>query len=221
MASVILGLATIGDAIGIGLVTPDRQILGARYVSNARRELEFLPNLVSDFLASCDVRLADVDRIGVVTGPGNYTALRIGLSCAKTMAWVGSIPIVGIPTSIALSYPLRFVETIVIPILPTRPGWVSMAVMGMSAQTVHPLSADFVTTIKNMEDKLSEFESPIYAIGPELVVEKSTPMVIRVRHFVNGCDVAMLAIDGPVSPLEKIVPVYAHPPMIGTIKRNQ
>lgn len=42
-------------------------------------------------------------RIAVTTGPGSFTGLRIGLSAARGLGLARSIPVLGIPTLLALS----------------------------------------------------------------------------------------------------------------------
>jgi tRNA threonylcarbamoyl adenosine modification protein YeaZ len=47
--------------------------------------------------------LRDVAGIVVGTGPGSFTGLRVGLATAKTIAHAFGLPIVGVPTSVALA----------------------------------------------------------------------------------------------------------------------
>lgn len=45
-----------------------------------------------------DTALADLSLIAVARGPGSFTGLRIGMSVAKTLAYVLKVPIVGVDT---------------------------------------------------------------------------------------------------------------------------
>ncbi|WP_052951618.1 tRNA (adenosine(37)-N6)-threonylcarbamoyltransferase complex dimerization subunit type 1 TsaB [Devosia soli] len=46
---------------------------------------------------------ADVARIAVTTGPGSFTGLRIGLSAARGLGLARKLPVLGIPSLLALS----------------------------------------------------------------------------------------------------------------------
>lgn len=61
-----------------------------------RRNSESLPEILGDFLQSSRLRFADIDRVGVVTGPGAITPLRISVSMAQTLSSVLSVPLVGV-----------------------------------------------------------------------------------------------------------------------------
>ena len=43
------------------------------------------------------VKMSDISEIGVATGPGSYTGLRVGASIANTLSWLLKIPINGKP----------------------------------------------------------------------------------------------------------------------------
>ena len=50
---------------------------------------------------------ADLSRIAVTTGPGSFTGLRIGISAARGLGLALGIPVLGIPSLLALSLVTR------------------------------------------------------------------------------------------------------------------
>jgi tRNA threonylcarbamoyl adenosine modification protein YeaZ len=46
---------------------------------------------------------ADLERVASTTGPGSFTGLRIGLSAARGLGLARSIPVIGVPSLLALS----------------------------------------------------------------------------------------------------------------------
>jgi tRNA threonylcarbamoyladenosine biosynthesis protein TsaB len=46
---------------------------------------------------------ADIGRIAVTTGPGSFTGLRIGLSAARGLGLARKLPVIGVPSLLALS----------------------------------------------------------------------------------------------------------------------
>ncbi|MGV3651411.1 MAG: tRNA (adenosine(37)-N6)-threonylcarbamoyltransferase complex dimerization subunit type 1 TsaB, partial [Devosia sp.] len=58
---------------------------------------------IAGLLASHGLALRDLGRIGVTSGPGSFTGLRIGLSAARGLGLGLGVPVLGIPTLIAIS----------------------------------------------------------------------------------------------------------------------
>ena len=64
---------------------------------------EILFDRLAVLLKRNDIGHADVERIAVTTGPGSFTGLRIGLSAARGLGLARKLPVLGIPSLLALS----------------------------------------------------------------------------------------------------------------------
>ncbi len=62
----------------------------------AKRQSEKLLSAISSLLAQKKITAKELKGIAVVSGPGGFTSLRIGIVCANTLAFALSIPVVGI-----------------------------------------------------------------------------------------------------------------------------
>lgn len=62
----------------------------------ARGQDARLPGLVSEVCQTAGVPLPDLNRIAVVTGPGSFTGVRIGLSFARGLGLALGKPVIGV-----------------------------------------------------------------------------------------------------------------------------
>jgi tRNA threonylcarbamoyl adenosine modification protein YeaZ len=69
----------------------------------AQGQAERLIPAIDEMLARNAITYADLRRIAVTTGPGSFTGLRIGLSAARGFGLALNIPVVGVPSLLALS----------------------------------------------------------------------------------------------------------------------
>jgi N6-L-threonylcarbamoyladenine synthase len=108
---VILGLETSCDETAAALISTDGRVLSnvvssqadlhARYGGvvpevASRRHLELVTPVVLDALAQAEATLAEVELVGVTTGPGLIGALLVGLSAAKAIAWARRLPLAAV-----------------------------------------------------------------------------------------------------------------------------
>jgi tRNA threonylcarbamoyladenosine biosynthesis protein TsaB len=57
---------------------------------------------IGELLAETGLRVSDLDAVAVSKGPGSFTGLRIGVSTAKGLAYAGTIPLIGIDTTLSM-----------------------------------------------------------------------------------------------------------------------
>ena len=55
-----------------------------------------LPGLVAEACEQAGVTLEEIERLGVVTGPGSFTGVRVGVAFARGLALATGVPCVGI-----------------------------------------------------------------------------------------------------------------------------
>lgn len=100
---IVLGLNTAFSSMEAALVRDGEILADARELLPRGQERR-LPGLVGELCASAGVALKDIGRIGVVTGPGSFTGLRIGVAYARGLVLVTGARAVGI-TSLEAAIP--------------------------------------------------------------------------------------------------------------------
>ena len=66
-----------------------------------------LLTMVDEALREAGWQAADLDGVACVSGPGSFTGLRIGLSAARGLGLALNVPVIGIPSLLALSLQAR------------------------------------------------------------------------------------------------------------------
>ena len=93
----ILGFDTSAAHCAAALLSGGR-VLAMRHEDMTRGQAERLFPLIEGLLAEAGVAWRDLSAIGVGTGPGNFTGIRISVSAARGLALSLGIPAIGIST---------------------------------------------------------------------------------------------------------------------------
>ncbi len=79
-----LGIDTSSTTLSLGLLKDGEPHTSfSRYVKNSHSE--HITSAIRSFLSLAEITVDDITRCAVVTGPGSFTGLRIGISFAKGM----------------------------------------------------------------------------------------------------------------------------------------
>ncbi len=91
----VLGIETSGDVGGVA-ICQDKHIVLAKDFGGMQHGKELVPT-IKCVLQEIGWAPKDIDLIAVDVGPGSYTGLRIGVTCAKTLAYALNKPVVDVP----------------------------------------------------------------------------------------------------------------------------
>ena len=104
-AGLVLALDTSGPSCAAALARmdgPELRILASRTEVMERGHAERLVPLVGELLGEAGLSWSDLGRVGVTTGPGSFTGVRVGIAAARGLALALGIPAIGIGTLDAL-----------------------------------------------------------------------------------------------------------------------
>ena len=148
----ILGFDTSGPYCSVAVLSGET-LLSKRHIEMVKGQAEQLMPLIEDCLSEAGVTFADLGRIGVGTGPGNFTGIRISVSAARGLALALKIPALGV----TLFDALRLEATL--PALATVPA--TKATFYAATLSESGMSGPVQTTLQD----LAEPESQLTCIG--------------------------------------------------------
>jgi tRNA threonylcarbamoyladenosine biosynthesis protein TsaB len=112
MTTPLLAIDTAAPRLQLGLLRGEHA--DTIVEDMARGQAERIFPAIDDLLARAGIGFRDLRRIAVTTGPGSFTGLRIGLSAARGLGLALGIPVIGVPTLLALSLPVRCAHSAVL-----------------------------------------------------------------------------------------------------------
>jgi tRNA threonylcarbamoyladenosine biosynthesis protein TsaB len=78
------------------VVLSGETVMGLRAETMDRGQAERLFPMLEDLLAECGVAWTDLEVIGIGTGPGNFTGIRIAVAAARGLSLSLGIPAIGV-----------------------------------------------------------------------------------------------------------------------------
>jgi len=100
-APAILAIDTAAPRLQLALLAGEKLDVSVDEIAQGHAEILF--DRIDVLLARNGLAYGALTRIAVTTGPGSFTGLRIGLSAARGLGLALSIPVVGVPSMMAIS----------------------------------------------------------------------------------------------------------------------
>jgi len=152
---------------------------------------------------------APLKGVLVITGPGRYTGIRVGVTMAKMISMVHGVPAMGVSLFDAQAqcsvYPSLRVLT-----SPSRKGWLNLQLFQSNSRSVAAISSIQQIELSAMDAWFASFRMPIRwehigAITGSFIVspiQVTLDMMAVTRHYQSHI------VDSQLGPL---VPLYSYP----------
>ena len=92
----VLGIETSGNVGGVAICENKHVIIAKDFGVGMQHGKELIP-AIRTTLHEIGWKPGDIDLIAVDVGPGSYTGLRVGVTCAKTLAYALNKPVIDVP----------------------------------------------------------------------------------------------------------------------------
>ncbi len=219
----ILAIETTTHSGGIAIVEKD--VVRASLILNVpRTHSQRLLRDIDFLLTECELEVANIDGIAVSLGPGSFTGVRIGLACAKGLAFASGKPLVGISTLEALAIRSAERGILLCPVLDARRGEVFAAGYRLDAAG-YKLSMVLPGRAEPLDRFLERIEEPALFSGDgslkfQGVIKEHLGDMARFapadRNLPSAIEVAILGqarlASGEVDDIASLQPVYLRAP---------
>ncbi len=134
-------------------------VLLAEYFQNGgQTHSRTLMKMAEDMLRNCDLSAENVDAVGVAAGPGSFTGVRIGVSCAKGSAWAGELPCIGVSTLEAMAHSVLPFRGVICAAMDARRNQVYAALFRSDATALTRLCPDRALSLAELAAELEKYE---------------------------------------------------------------
>jgi tRNA threonylcarbamoyladenosine biosynthesis protein TsaB len=103
LRSIILGIDSSDEFLSVGLARTDGVIISRATEPDAKNK-NVLHKFISDVLSEANVKMEEIEGVGLAIGPGSFTGLRVGLAVAKGICWSLGLPLMGVSSLLAIAH---------------------------------------------------------------------------------------------------------------------
>ena len=214
----LLAIDTSTAQIGLALYD-GAQVAGECVWHSGLHHTQELAPALAELLRRVEVKIEQINALGVALGPGSFTSLRVGLAFAKGLVLARHMPVVGIPTLdvVAAAIPLSGLRLAAI----VQAGRGRLAV-GWYHAGENGWQADAPATVTTADELAEKIHKPVLICG-ELSADdrqrlarkfKNVTLASPARCVRRPAILAELAWQkwqaGEVDPAASLAPIYLH-----------
>src|SRR5699024_8553217 len=193
------------------------QIIGEMITSVSKNQTSRLMPAIHQLMNDIDMNPDQLDKIVVARGPGSYTGVRIGVTTAKSLAWVLSIPVVGVSSLEVLAYQWRFYDSLICPFFDARRervytglyNWMNSE-LKLEHEEMNISMVDWLEKVKELNKEIM-FLSPNIQLYKDMIVEYLQDLAVfpeDTLHIAKPSNLAMAGMHRESDDIHTLVPNY-------------
>ena len=219
----ILGIDGSGLSASVAILE-DEKLIAEYTINNKLTHSQTLMPMINEICQMVKLDLSTLDAIGVTSGPGSFTGLRISAGTAKGMALGLDIPIVGVPTLDAIAHNIPYTDYLICPIMDARRSHLYSALYKWENDALNRLTDHMIIPVIDVIKTLVKRNEKVIFMGDGIDVYKKeimkglgdkayfAPPSLRLQR---ASTVALLAIEkvrqGDIISHMDYAPVYLRP----------
>lgn len=200
-------------------IAQDGRLLGEFFVNTKQTHSQTLLPMVEALLKSLNLSCGGLERIAVANGPGSFTGVRIGVACAKGIAFPHQLPCVGVSTLEAIAYgAVGCKGRVLCAAMDARCGQVYNALFQAGQGKLERLTEDRAISIQALGEECRQYGERLLLLGDgALLCHKAfagwgAELAPERMRFQHAASVALLGAELPAVSAEELLPAYLRLP---------
>ena len=191
----ILGIDTSSSSLSVAVMDDD--LLKGEFTLNHKlTHSEQMMPLLDSLLSHLELKMSDIDLIGVSVGPGSFTGIRIGVAAANAMAMALDIPVVGISSLEAMAYTAGETAYTIVSTFDAQRDRFYFNAYRFENSELKALEAEDVLEKKDLIKKLESYDK-VLLLGDAVFINEELPLNVkkakRAVRYVRASSVCELA----------------------------
>ena len=168
----ILAIDTSGPVCGVAVMKDGAIVYEASAVNRMTHSVNLLP-MIDTACQSAGLTIAELDRIAVVSGPGSFTGVRIGVSTVKGLAHAHNTPCVAVDALEAMATGAGEFAGVICPIQDARAGQVYGAAFSAGDARPQRLMHDTPMKLEEYVEAIQSFGERFLFLGDGMPVHRT------------------------------------------------
>ena len=168
----LLAVDTSGPVCGVAVMKDGAIVYEASAVNRMTHSVNLLP-MIDAACRSAGLTIADMDRLAVVSGPGSFTGVRIGVSTVKGLAHAHNTPCVAVDALEAMAAGAGDFAGVICPIQDARAGQVYGAAFSGGETRPERLLPDTPMKLEDYVESLKTLGDRFLFLGDGMPVHRA------------------------------------------------